>query len=516
MNNADTQTKEETNMRFYSTSLSVLALAAGLALVAGPASSQTLRIGISEDTDTLDPAQGRTFGGRQVFASLCDKLFDIDENTNVVGRLVTSWTVSPDGMNITLNLRKDVVFHDGTSFDAEAVKFNLERSFTIAESARKGDIRAIARVEVVDPLTARLVLSEPFAPLLSQLADRAGMMISPKAAAAVDAKSFSNAPVCSGPYKLTERVVQSRIVLDRFANYWNKSALSFERLIYVPMPDPTVRLNNLLAGQLDIIERVATNDLDKLKSNSNFVVAGGTGLGHFHIQFNLQSDSPFGKNAKLRQAVDAAMDRSLINNVVFGGAFVPSNQPVSLESPFYAKRHPVVGRNIERAKALVRESGVASPSLPLIVNNDPSFIRVAQVVQSLLGEVGIQSTLQPLEASTGLGVMTSGQFVAAVSTWSGRADPDANAYTYLGCKGSQNFGKYCRPEVEEFLSGAARVSDPAKRAELYGKAADLWLVDLPVIYLYHNKNFFGLRAGIQGFKAIPDGIMRLEGVTMKN
>src|SRR5262249_32630131 len=145
--------------------------------------------------------QGRTFGGRQIFAALCDKLFDLDENAKVIGQLVTDWTVSEDGLTITLKLRHGVVFHDGTPFNAAAVKFNVERSLTLKESARKGDIRAISKVEVVDDDTVKLILSNPFAPLLAQLADRAGMMLSPTAIQAVDTATFANAPVCSGPYK---------------------------------------------------------------------------------------------------------------------------------------------------------------------------------------------------------------------------------------------------------------------------------------------------------------------------
>ena len=98
-------------------------------------------------------------------------------------------------------------------------------------------------------------------------------------------------------------------------------------------------------------------------------------------------------------------------------------------------------------------------------------------------------------------------------TWSGRADPDANAYTYLGCKGSQNFGKYCSEQTEKLLSEAAKVSDVAKRAELYSQAADVWMQDLPVIYLYHHKRFFGLDFGLEGFTPVPDGIIRVKGIT---
>ena len=501
-------------MKRHLTVMSALAFSALVATAAAyPAHAETLRIGIGEDTDTLDPDQGRTFGGRQMFAAMCDKLFDLDENANVVGQLVTDWKVSDDGLTITLKLRPGVVFHDGTPFDAEAVTFNSERSLTLPDSARKGDIRAISKVEVVDDHTVNLILSEPFAPLLAQLADRAGMMVSPTAVKAVDTATFANAPVCAGPYKFKERVVQDHVTVEKFADYWDKDAAKFDEIIYMPMPDSTVRLNNLLSGQIDIMERVATSDLDRLKDDPKITVIGVTGLGHVHIQFNVNGKNPVAANQKIRQAIDAAIDRNVLNQVVFGGAYVPGNQPVAPSSPFYAKNHPVTAADPEKAKALVAESGIANPELILVVNNEPQFLRAGQVIQSMLGAVGIKVTLQPMEGASVLANMTSDAFEGAISTWSGRADPDANAYTYLGCKGSQNFGKYCNDENEKLLAEAAAVSDVAKRNALYSKAADVWMNDEPVIYLYHEKRFFGMTSALKGFKPVPDGIIRVQTLT---
>jgi peptide/nickel transport system substrate-binding protein len=475
-----------------------------------PALSETLRIGLGEDTDTLDPDQGRTFGGRQMFAALCDKLFDLDENAGIVGQLVTDWSVSDDGLAITLTLRPGVMFHDGTQFDAAAVKFNIERSLNLPESARVGDIRSISGVEVVDELTAVLRLHEPFAPLLAQLADRAGMMLSPTAVQAVDTNTFANAPVCSGPYTFKERIVQDRVVVQRFEDHWNKDAYQFDEIIYLPMPDSTVRLNNLLSGQIDIMERVATSDLPRLTENNDVSVVEVTGLGHVHMQFNVASSDPVPSDKKLRQAIEAAIDRNILNDVVFGGAYVPGNQPVAPSSPFYSIAHPVKPADVERAKSLLAEA--SSAEVNVIINNEPQYLRLGQVVQSMLGSAGITINLQPMEGASALGLMTSDQFQAAIAPWSGRADPDANAYSYLGCEGSSNYGKYCNQEVEALLSEAARVSDVAKRAELYSQAATIWMEDAPVIYLYHEKRFFGLRSNVGGLVLIPDGIIRIGGI----
>ena len=166
-----------------------------------------------------------SFVGRHVLQSLCDKIVDIDENGQIIPMLATSWEWNADSTALTLKLRPDAVFHDGTKVDAAAIKYNLDRELTIKISRRKAEISAIASVDVVDPLTVKINLKEPSVPLLAALSDRAGMMISPKAGEALGEK-FTDAPVCSGPYKFVERVTQDRIVLDKFPQYYaaDKSA----------------------------------------------------------------------------------------------------------------------------------------------------------------------------------------------------------------------------------------------------------------------------------------------------
>src|SRR5690349_23753021 len=154
-----------------------------LALAASTAQAQsTLRIGLAEDPDVLDPTLARTYVGRIVFSSICDKLFDIDENLNIVPQLATSHETSPDGLTVTIKLRSGVKFHDGEVFDAAAAKYSLERHLNMKGSFRKPEISSVDSVEVVDPSTIKLHLKTPFSPLLAQLTDRAGMMVSPKAA----------------------------------------------------------------------------------------------------------------------------------------------------------------------------------------------------------------------------------------------------------------------------------------------------------------------------------------------
>src|SRR3974390_217504 len=256
------------------------ATAALLVAFAGIACAQTeLRIGLAEDPDIPDPTLARTYVGRIVFASFCDKLFDIDEKLNVVPQLALGYETARDGLSVTIKLRPDVKFHDGAQFNAAAAKYSLDRHMTMAGSFRKPELAAVDHVEVVDPLTIKIVLKTPFAPLIAQLTDRSGMMVSPKAAKEAGDK-FGLHPVCAGPYKFVERVPQDRIVGEKFADYWNKDNVHIDRIVYLPIPEDTVRLANLKSGSLDMIERALATDIKEIRADPKLKLATAAGRGY--------------------------------------------------------------------------------------------------------------------------------------------------------------------------------------------------------------------------------------------
>src|SRR5437879_5088939 len=335
----------------------LLGLLGLLALAAGAASAQsTLRIGLAEDPDILDPTLARTFVGRIVFAGLCDKLLDLDEKLSIVPQLATSYEWSSDNKALTLKLRSGVTFHDGEKFDAQAVKFNLERHKNMPGSNRRGELAPVTSVDVVDPSTVRINLSAPFAPLLAVLTDRAGMMVSPKAAQAAGEK-FGAHPVCSGPFRFGERVAQDRIVLERFANYWNKDAIHFQRIVYLPIVDATVRLANLRSGQLDFIQRLAPSDVPALRSDSRLRIAKIVEIGYQGITINvgkseLAQKNPLGKDPRVREAFELSLDRDAIVQVAREGEAQPGNQWVAPNNRYYGKSAPIPKRNVQPAKQL--------------------------------------------------------------------------------------------------------------------------------------------------------------------
>jgi peptide/nickel transport system substrate-binding protein len=192
--------------------LLVAALFAAFAFIATDAAAadmKTLRIGLADDPDMLDPTLARTYTGRIVFAAMCDKLVDISPELDIVPQLATEWHWVDDNKGLVLKIRQGVKFQDGEPLDAAAVKFSIERHLNMEGSNRKAEISAVSAVEIIDDHTVKLVLKAPFAPLLAALSDRAGMIVSPKAAQAEG--DFATHPVCAGPYKFVERIASSSI-----------------------------------------------------------------------------------------------------------------------------------------------------------------------------------------------------------------------------------------------------------------------------------------------------------------
>ncbi len=482
------------------------------------AQAQTLRVGLAEDPDVLDPTLARSFVGRIVFSALCDKLFDIDEKLNIVPQLAEKHEWSADSKALTIKLRPGVTFHDGEKLDAAAVKFNIERHKTMAGSNRRGELAPVTTVDVVDPLTVRLNLSAPFSPLLAALSDRAGMMVSPKAAQAAGDK-FGAKPVCSGPFKFVERVAQDHIALERYEGYWNRSAIHFAKLNYTPIPDATVRLANLKSGQLDFIERVASSDIEKLQADKKLKVARITEIGYQGITINIgKSDkaqaNPLGRDARVREAFELSLDRQGLAQVVMDNEATVGNQWVAPNNAYYARTLPVPKRDIAKAKALLAAAGVPKPSFTLVAPTTSDAQRLALVVQAMTREAGFDVKIQAAEFATSLNMADKGDFEAYVLAWSGRPDPDGNLFSFHGCKQPLNYAGYCDADTEKLLAQSRAVRDPAERRKVFEQIAARVLKERPVVYLYHRNWLWAYNGKLSGVRQIPDGLLRVSGLKL--
>ena len=508
-------------MKRYGLAGMVASIAIAATLFATPAAmaEATLRIGLAEDPDILDPTLARTYVGRIVFASLCDKLFDIDENINIVPQLALSHETSEDGKTVTIKLRPGVKFHDGEAMDAEAVKASLERHMTMQGSFRRPELAAVDKVEVVDPLTVRLLLKAPFSPLIAQLTDRAGMILSPKAIKESGDK-FGLKPVCAGAFKFVERVQQDRIVLEKFPDYWNAANIHVDRVVFRPVVESTVRLANLKSGSLEMIERALATDLPEIRADPKLKVATVPELGYQGVTVNVgngdAAKTAFGKDPRIIQAFSLSLDRDAITKVAFNGEFLPGNQWVSPKNPYYQSKFPVPKRDVAKAKELLKAAGVTAPlTIDFMVPNNPESRQVAEIIQAMAGEAGFDMKIRVTEVATSLTEAEQGRFQAFFLAWSGRVDPDGNAYIFHRTKAPQNNSGYSNPDVDKWLDEARTKSSLAERKAVYEKLAEKLLSEGGIVYLYHRLMIIAHTSRLDGYKQMPDGLIRLTGARLK-
>ncbi|MGV2124849.1 ABC transporter substrate-binding protein [Agrobacterium vitis] len=489
------------------------------AAFAAPVMAADLKIGLSEDPDVLDPAQSRTFVGRIVYTAMCDKLVDVSPDLKIIPQLATGWAWSEGGKVLTMTLRQGVKFHDETPLNAEAVVATIQRNMTMPESRRKSELASVEKVEAIGSDTVKFTLKAPDSTLLAQLSDRAGMIVSPKAAKELGA-NFGSHPVCAGPFKFVERVQQDRIVLEKFADYWNKDQIFINKLTYLPIVDSTVRLANLRSGDLDMIERVAPTDAASIKSDGKLDFEQAVGVGYMAMYVNIgngpRANNPLGKDKRLRQAFSLAIDREALNQIVFEGTALAGNQPFPPVSPWYDKRIPVPARDVEKAKALVKAAGFDRVPIELQVSNSATVLQMMQVVQSMVAEAGFDVTLKTMEFATMLNEQTTGNYQISRSDWSGRVDPDGNLHQFVTCKGGINDTKYCNPAVDTLLNEARQSTDDAVRKQKYDAADEILNDDLPIIYLGHQSWLWASSKKITGFVPSPDGMIRLTGMQKAN
>jgi len=474
----------------------------------------TLRIGMRDDPDILDPTFSRTYVGTVVMTTLCDKLFDFDAKLNIVPRLATGYEWA-DSKTLLIRLRPGVQFQNGERFDADAVKYSLERHLNASGSFRRSEIGAMDHVEVVDPLTVRVVMKQAFSPFVAILTDRAGMMLPPKAAEA-GGKEFGLHPVCTGPFRFVERVAQDHITLERFAEYWDAARIHYERVTYRIIPDSSIRLANLQAGTLDLTE-IAPLDVEAIKRDSKLALVSVPSLGYGALTINIgnfpKADTPLGRDARVRHAFELTLDREAISQVVFAGTSQPNAQATSPLSPLYVEEVAPPKRDVAKARTLLKEAGVATPfPVPLIVYNTPQGVQTGEVIQSMAAEAGFAVQVNAMEFGTALATVQRGDYMITLGGWSGLLDTDSNAWSFLHTGGALNRAGYSNPQVDALLDRARTVSDINERRDAYAGVWQQESKDLPLIYLYTPRNIVGLSRNVAGFTLLADGLLRLQDV----
>jgi peptide/nickel transport system substrate-binding protein len=482
-----------------------------------PKKGGTLRVGFYIEAATMDPHLSGSKIDRQIYHNIYEPLVTLDTKLGIKPGLAESWQ-QPDPKTVIFKLRHGVKFHDGTDFTAEAARFNFNRMKTEPRSVRKGEVASIESVDVVDLYTIKLNLRRPDAALLATLTDRAGMMVSPKVIQERGAELERNAKGAgTGPFQFAEWVKDDHLLLKRNDAYWNKQGGPYlDQIRYRPIPDDTVKLQSLQAGEIHVMDYVQPRDVAAVKADKNLVVVDVPSLADFAYQLN-HTRPPFNAKA-LRQAVAYALDLDQIVKGVWLNVGVPANGPIPPTSWAYDSTILPIKRDLARAKAKLAEGGKPTGfQFTMTTANIPINVQEAEVIQAQLGEAGIGMKIKLVDGATQLADGNSRNFDMISYQWSGRPDPDGNIYQFFKTTPgtSLNWSGISNPQLDALLDKTREVSAQAERKKLYSEVTKILQDELPMVFIIHPVEPKAFSPRVLGYEAIPDGMMRFRDVWLR-
>ncbi|WP_249366819.1 ABC transporter substrate-binding protein [Neobacillus rhizophilus] len=410
---------------------------------------------------SLDPMTSSSGSDQAILWPIFDTLITFTPDLQPKPGLAKSWEFTDD-QTLTLHLQEGVKFHDGTSFDAEAVKFNIVRMNS--KDSKTSDLKNVENVEVVDPSTVKLHLKQPDSSLILALSDRGGMMVSPTAVKE-KGENFSQNPVGAGPYKLVKQVPNGEVVYEAFENYWQEGLPYLDKITVKIMPEENTRINSLKSGEVDFAFDISPGNVKTLKNNPNIEMTEILPLLGTKMYIN-SSMEPF-NNKAVRLAVQHGINREALISALNFGSGEPAAQ--AFPSDYWAADSSMkIEYDPEMSKKLLQEAGLKNVSFTMNHFAKSYETRLAEAIKSQLKDIGIEVKLQPLEITAAAASFYSEKEVPAyLASWSGRADPQM---TVSGLYSKNSFfkpGGHSRPDLEELISKAASTYDQDQRAELY-------------------------------------------------
>ncbi len=478
---------------------------------------------LSAEPDKLDPSTSTSKYTRYVMQTICQKLYDIDANGEPVPQLATELPkISSDGLTVTIPLRRDAVFADGSKFDAEAVRISLDRHLNLPGSSAKSDLGPISSIETADANTVRINYKKPFAPLTGALTDRAGMILSAQALESAG-KNFGDHPVCVGPFKFVKRVPQTSIEVERDPLFYNAQNVHLDTITYRIMADANIRAANIRSGDVHVADTISPQDIDALIQEDGIGVLQVESLGYEGLTINIGNtagagkpagriDTPLAQQTAIRRALSMSINREALVNTVFNSWYQAACSPIPQSSRFSTpESENCPPYDPAGAVRLLEEAGVKAPyKIELKVSNSPDTLRFAQALQAAVAiEGGFDLTIIPVEYSTLLDIQARGDFEMLLLGWSGRMDPHSNMVRFLGTGSSNNFSGYNSREVDDLLSAAAKTSILDERAAIYGQAVEKLQEDNPIIYLCRARSLTAYTTKIAGVETFADGVVHL-------
>mgnify|MGYP003701465155 CR=1 FL=1 len=515
-----------------------IAAAAAFTLIAcsgfaAPAAAQTppgvLIVAQIAEPKSLDPHAVTAVNDFRILMNVYDGLVRYKSGTLAVEpALATGWTISEDGTVYTFALREGVTFHDGTPFDAAAVKFNFDRMLDEKNPYHDTGpfplsffFSAVDKVEAPDPKTVVFHLKEPYAPFLSNLAYPTGLIVSPAAVKKYE-KDFGRHPVGTGPFRFVEWESNSKVVVEGNPDYWD-GAPALQAVVFRPITDANTRVAEMLSGGIDMMVEVPPDNLATFEKDPSFTVSEQAGPHLWFLILNAKSGPMADK--RVRQAVNYAIDKTaLVDNVLQGTAEVAAGPTPPAFAWAYDDSLQPYPYDPAKAKSLLKAAGAEGAELTFYVTEGGSGmldpVAMGAAIQADLAAVGLKVKIETYEWNTFLGKVNpglEGKADMAEMAWMTN-DPDTLPYLALRTgafpdKGGFNSGYYSNPKVDKLLEEARRETDQKKRAALYRQMQEIVHDDAPWAFIANWKQNAVTGAQVQGFELQPSFFLLLHGVS---
>jgi ABC-type transport system substrate-binding protein len=477
----------------------------------GPAQSErqpkrggTLTLAINKDMVLMNPLVGTKSIDEQVRSVMYEPLLGLDLNGSIQPHLAESWEVSADGKVYTFKLRRGVKFHNGQEMTAEDLKFAIEYTRNPKNGAFGFNLLSmVERVEAPEPYVLRVYLKAVSPAFLSNVAWIKAFSAVPRDSIEEGVDKPAAFPPGTGPFKFVEWRPGQQIVLERFDDYWGHKAW-VDRVVMRPVKDDSVRMTALRAGDVDMIQTAPLEWIRQVQDGKlpGIQVVDAPYADQRRLEFNVTS-APF-NNKKLRQAVAHAIDKQEILHAAFFGFGTPGEQKYPKGHVWYGEGIPNATFDLERARALLRESGYNGETIDIMVEQSPSTEAQASTLQAQLRRIGVNLRLELLEYGMYSTRSRRGEFAIKFSGGSFDADPSTTYGPDLGCEAdntrrASNFTGYCEKDMDALLARAEVELDQARRKEQFRQILTKMYDDLPEMTIGFVPDFFAFREHVKGF-----------------
>lgn len=478
-------------------------LAAAIALPAQ--AKDTLTIANTADIRTLDPVRGADNVSANVHLQMFENLVYINAQGRIEPMLAESWE-RPTPAEWIFHIRKGVKFHSGEECTAEDVKFTLDRALSPIGVAAHALIKGIESVDVLDRYTVKITLKRPETPFLYALAESWGGIVSKKA---VESGLHDTTPIGTGPFKFVSWVKGDRVIMERFEDYYGQKP-TFKKLVVRAIPETSSRTIELESGGIDVAYNIHHTDIKRISNSKKMKLLRMPSFRTEYIGFNCQK-APF-DDVRVRRAIALAIDTKAMQKVVWRGIGYAPNSPLPKGFPYYDDSIPEHVRDLEKAKALLKEAGAKDLQVELWTNENKERVDAATIIQSMLSEIGITAHIKVMEYGTFLDGCRLGKHDMFVSGWGNNLpDPEYSFGRGFHSKGigGNNYSFYSSARFDAAMDEGLVLPEGPERGEAYKKVQQYLIEDVPALWWSVSETIVGVRGNITHFDLNPRGMGRL-------